>query len=264
MPNIDQHKPGSFCWFELGTTDQSAAKNFYGSLFGWTNEDFPMGPSGSYTTFSLNGRSAAAAYTLNEQQKAQGVPPHWMLYISVENVDTTTQKASELGGQVFVPAFDVMDLGRMSVMADPTGATFSIWHPKQNPGVGITGVDGTVCWADLSTADVDKGKAFYSDLFNWKIEAGQHDPSGYLHIINGDQFIGGIPPSQYRDPNVPPHWLLYFATSDCAASLDKAKDLGATVLLPLQEIPNVGTMAILKDPQGAVFALFQPPADRVA
>src|ERR1039457_158318 len=102
MANIDKHLAGSFCWIELGTTDQSAAKNFYGSIFGWTAIDHPMGPDGVYTIFQLERRDAAAAYTLRADQRAQHVPPHWMLYIMVDNVDLAAGKVPQLDGKVIV------------------------------------------------------------------------------------------------------------------------------------------------------------------
>lgn len=260
MPNIDTHAPGSFCWFELGTSDQSAAKRFYGSLFGWASEDFPMGPGGVYTMFRLNGRDVGACYTLNEAQKAQSVPPHWNLYVAVENADAVAGRASELGAQIFMPPFDVVDAGRMTVMADPTGAVISIWQPKRHHGVGVTGVESTACWADLSTTDVNKAKDFYGALFGWSIKAGEQDSSGYLHIYNKGYAIGGIPPAEYHKPGVPPHWLVYYYVTGCAGSVTKARQLGANIYMDSQAIPNVGTMAIIADPQGAVFALFQPLA----
>ncbi len=70
MPNVEIHTPGSFCWFELGTTDQNAAKQFYGSLLGWTGTDSPMGPNEFYTMFSLGGRYTGAAYALNPGMRA--------------------------------------------------------------------------------------------------------------------------------------------------------------------------------------------------
>ena len=260
MPNVEKHSPGSFCWFELGTSDQVAAKNFYQSLFGWTSQDFPMGPSGTYTMFSLDGRHVGATYALNQEQKAQGVPPHWALYVAVENADDIARRAAELGGKVLVPPFDVYDAGRMTVMADPQGAVFCVWQAKQHPGVGITGVDNTGCWADLNTPNRDKAKEFYSQLFGWNITAGEKDPSGYLHIVNGPTAIGGIPPAEHVNPQAPPHWLLYFQVSDCAAAVSKAQGLGANALMPAQEIPQVGHIAIVRDPQGAVFAFYQPPS----
>lgn len=255
MPNIERHTPGAFCWFELATTDQNAAKEFYTALFGWTVNDFPIGPSGTYSMFQVQGRDAAAGYTLRPDQ--QGVPPHWMPYIAVTSADETTRRAGEAGGKTIAPPFNVYDFGRMAVLADPTGAMFSIWQPKMHSGTGITGVDGTVCWADLSTPDVAKGKQFYSALFGWEIDGGK-DPSGYLHIKNGEEFIGGIPPAHMRNPQAPPHWLIYFLVSDCDSSAQKAKKLGATLLFGPESMPDVGRFAIVKDPQGAVFALFQP------
>jgi uncharacterized protein len=264
MPNIDRHSPGSFCWIELATTDQPAAKNFYQSLFNWTSEDQPMGPDFAYTMFRLDGRDVGAAYTMRPEQQQQGVPPNWRIYVAVTSAGDAARRAGELGGQVHIPAFDAGDHGRMAVIADPTGAVFSVWQAKQHPGVGITGVAGTFCWADLSTPGTAAAQNFYSQLFGWDIKAGEHDPSGYLHIFNGQNAIGGIPPAEYRDPNTPPHWLLYFFVPDCASALEKAVGLGATALMPTREIPKVGSMAIVKDPHGAVFAFYQAPSKPVA
>jgi uncharacterized protein len=258
MPTIDRHAPGSFCWFELATTDQAAAKQFYRSLFGWTSNDFPMGPSGAYTMFDLEGQSVAAAYTMVPEQRSKGFPPYWMIYVSTESADKTAARVAELGGKVIVAPADVFSFGRMAVFADPTRATFSVWEPQQHTGVGVTAVDGTVCWADLSTPDPDAATKFYGGLFGWDISTSDNDPSGYLHIKNGDTFIGGIPPASMRNPQTPPHWMLYFLVSDCDASGAKAQGLGAQTLLPPMTVEHVGRMAILTDPQGAVFALFQP------
>ncbi len=260
MPQIDDHAPGSFCWIELGTTDQAAAKNFYGQLFGWKANDFPMGPGDLYTIFQVEGRDAAAGYTLRADQKEQGVPPHWLIYVAVDSADGAATRAGELGGKVMAPAFDVGESGRMAVLADPTGAVFSVWQKKAHHGIGIAGVDGTLCWADLSTPDPTRAKDFYTSLFRWQVAPSEHDSSGYLHIKNGDEFIGGIPPAEYRNPNAPPHWLGYFLVSDCDATAGKAKALGATLHVAPMSIEKVGRMAVIADPQGAVFAIFTPEA----
>src|ERR1700678_4779213 len=107
MAIIEKLIPGSFCWMELATSDQSAGKQFYSSLFGWTANDFPMGPGGAYTIFQLNGRDCAAAYTLMKDQVEQGVPPHWGLYIAVESADESSKRAIELGAKVLAGPFDV-------------------------------------------------------------------------------------------------------------------------------------------------------------
>ncbi len=258
MSHIESHPPGSFCWIELGTTDQSAAKSFYQSLFGWAPADMPMGPDAYYTIFRLEGRDAAAAYTLRPEQRSQGVPPNWTLYIAVGSADDAAKRAANLGGAVLMEAFDVPNAGRMAVLQDPTGAVFCVWEGKENKGTGIAHIDGTLCWADLSTPDPQRASKFYSDLFGWQMVTDEKDPErNYLHIKNGEHFIGGVPPASDRKPGTPPHWLPYFNASNCDAVANKAKGLGAKFYLPPTTMENVGRFTVLADPQGAVFALFQ-------
>lgn len=263
MPNIEKHAAGEFSWVELSTTDQAAEKKFYGQLFGWTANDAPMGPNNFYTMFEIQRKPVAAAYTLPEDQKAGGVPPHWMLYIAVENADATANRTAELGGKVMAPAFDVFEFGRMAVLQDPTGAVFSVWQAKKHTGTQMTGVDGTLCWADLNTPSQDRAGQFYSQLFGWKIEKGDEDTHNYQHIKNGEQFIGGIPPESVQSSTNPPHWLPYFAVSDCDATAGKAAQLGGKLYMRPTTFENVGRIAVIADPQGAVFAIFQPARDRL-
>lgn len=251
------NKPGSFCWMELGTSDQNAAKKFYMNLFGWTVEDAPMGPGEFYSMFKLNDNVAAAAYTLRQDQQAHGVPPHWMIYIATDSADDSSRRAAELGATILMQPFDVMDAGRMAVVQDPTGAHFCLWESKKTSGVTAKSTDGAFCWADLNTRDIPRATEFYSKLFGWTLEKGENDNSDYLHIKNGDEYIGGIPSAEQQDPNVPPSWLLYFETSNCDASVEKAKQNGAKVFFGPVSMENVGRFAVLSDPQGAVFSLFQ-------
>ncbi len=257
MANVDKNPIGSFCWFELATTDQAAAKNFYTSLFGWSVNDSPMGPDDFYSMLTLSGRDIGAAYTMRKEQRAQGVPPHWMVYIAVTSADDAVSKAAQLGGTVLAPAFDVMDVGRMAVIQDPTGAIFSAWQAKSRPSTTIIGVDNSFCWADLSTPDPEKAGKFYSGLFGWGLMNDPKDPSGYIHIKNGEDFIGGIPPATHRNPNAPPHWLVYVQVADVEAAAAKTGQLGGKVLMPPRNMENVGTWSIIADPQGAVLALFK-------
>jgi len=258
MSHIDFHRPGSFCWIELATLDQSAAKSFYSALFGWTPFDMPISPGEVYTIFRLEDRDAAAAYTMRPEQRTQGIPPNWMLYISVASADGAVKRATEAGGAVCMDAFDVGDSGRMAVLQDPTGAAFAVWQPKNHQGIGIAHVDGTLCWADLSTPDPQRASKFYGDLFGWQMILEEEDPEhDYLHIKNGEHFIGGIPPAKFHSPNAPAHWLAYILTSNCDGTADKAKQLGGQLYLPPTTVENVGRMAVVADLQGAVFALFQ-------
>jgi uncharacterized protein len=261
MPNIESHAPGTFCWVELATSDQPQAKKFYEALFGWAADDMPMGPNEFYTMFRLEGRDTGAAYTLKPEMVSRGVPPHWGLYVAVKSADESAARAASLGGKILAPAFDVFEAGRMAVLQDPTGANLSLWQPKRNPGLGIGSVPGTLCWADLMTPDPKRAAEFYSGLFGWKLERGQQG-GDYLHIKNGEHFIGGVPPAGSAGPGVPPHWSLYFLVADCDASTAKAKSLGARVYMPPTTMGGVGRWSVLADPQGAAFSVFQPVEHR--
>jgi uncharacterized protein len=257
MAQIDRHAPGTFCWVELGTTDQDAAKQFYGSLFGWTFVDHPMGPGEVYTMFQLDGRVAAAGYKMGAREA--GIPPHWNLYIAVENADASAARAVELGGKVPAGAFDVGPNGRMAVIIDPTGAAFCVWQANQTQGIAVMGENNSYCWADLSTGDRAGAKKFYEGLFGWKCTPGRgKDESTYLHIMIGERAFAGILPDGMVKPGVPPHWMPYFMVADVNASTEEARGLGAVVYAPPMDVGEGLRIAVLADPQGAVFALFQP------
>jgi predicted enzyme related to lactoylglutathione lyase len=251
-------KSGSFCWVELGTTDQNAAKRFYSSMLGWKADDQPMGPDAVYTLFRINGKDAGGLYTLNKEQVAQGVPPHWMLYVKVDSADASAANALKLGAKQLMVPFDIPDVGRVAILQDPTGAAISIFQPGRHRGLAVWGELNALCWADLNTPDPPRAATFYADWFGWTYETGK---DGYRHIINGrskDDMIGGIPARMSTPPGTPAHWMSYFHVADCKATAAKAAQLGASTIVPADLMPDVGTIAALADPQGAVFALYQP------
>lgn len=89
------YAPGTFCWVDLSTSHAAAAAAFYGALFGWQTEDVPAGESVTYNAMlHLDGAPVAALYGLTDEQQAQGVRPHWLSYVSVEDVDASAQRAA--------------------------------------------------------------------------------------------------------------------------------------------------------------------------
>jgi predicted enzyme related to lactoylglutathione lyase len=159
---------------------------------------------------------------------------------------------------VLKPPFDVFTAGRMAVVQDPAGAVFCIWQAKEHSGLLVHSEEGALCWADLLVQGREKAAGFYSALFGWKIEKEDENPAhGYYHIKNGEEFIGGMPPTEHTDPHLTPHWGIYFQTADCEAKTAQAKSLGASVYLPNLKMENVGTMSVVSDPQGAIFSIFQ-------
>jgi len=178
------------------------------------------------------------------------------LYIAVANAEETAAKVTAAGGKVLAGPFDVMTFGRMAVMQDPTGAVFMIWEPRDHQGTTVAGEAGTICWADLNSKDPAAAAKFYSAVFGWEVSAGK-DQSGYLHIKNGADFIGGMPPVAFQNPNAPSHWLVYWLVPDCDASTAKARELGGKIFMGPMTMEGVGRWSVMADPQGAVSALFQ-------
>lgn len=260
MPEYSSHPPGTFVWPELSTTDQKAAVAFYRGLFGWDVNEQPMGPGETYSMFQLRGKEVGAAYTMRPEERQHNVPPHWNSYVTVTNADEVVKKAQGLGGKVLMPPFDVMEAGRMAVLQDPTGAVFQVWQPKRHIGVKVMREPGALCWTELATNDTAAAKAFYTALFGWKEKTSTDAGMTYTeYSLDGGPFAGmmAINP-QMKSMGVPPHWLTYFQVADCNASANKAKELGASLLVAPMDIPNVGRFSVVRDPQGAVFALFKP------
>lgn len=256
-----RHPAGTFCWFELGTTDQTSAKLFYGALFGWGSDDTPMGDGASYTIFRMAGADVAAAFTLQDAMVKQGVTPNWLAYVAVDSADDALARATALGGTVLQAGFDVGDFGRMGTIQDPTGAVLAVWEARSHAGVGMTSGTGTAGWVELSSPDQERASNFYTELFGWQMTAGKdHTPAvagEYFHILHGGRLIGGVVPASHRDPATPPHWLVYFSVPNCERYTAKAVALGARPLVDTMSIGADGWVSVLADPQGAVFAVHQ-------
>ena len=255
---INEFTPGRFCWSELATSDDKAATKFYSDFFDWKSETHSMGGGhGDYTMLQLNGKDVGGLYELMPEQRSQGVPPHWLSYVGVEDVDAATEKARSLGGTCVLDPLDIMDKGRMSVIQDPTGSVFAMWQAKASNGCGVVGEPGATCWNELMTSDTKKAGDFYSQLFGW--EKHEQDMGGmqYTMFMQGEVPVAGMMTLPPEAGEAPPHWMLYFSVGDCDENVERATKMGAQVCAPPMDIPTVGRMAVLMDPQGAAFSIIK-------
>jgi predicted enzyme related to lactoylglutathione lyase len=259
MPTLTQHAPGTFCWPELYTADAKAAKAFYTALFGWQLKELPIDDKGAiYTIFTLDGHDVAALNDMMPVGGAQGIPPHWMPYVSTDSADTTAAKTKAGGGTVHKEPFDVMGIGRMAVLQDPTGATFCCWEAKGHWGVGVLDEPGALTWTELMTSDPAKAGPFYTQLFGWGTQVVPMGPAGdYTVFKRGEANAGGMMKTPPEAGNVPPNWTSYFMVTDPDATVAKAQELGAHVIVPPTDIPGIGRFAMLADPTGAAFAVIR-------
>jgi predicted enzyme related to lactoylglutathione lyase len=256
MPVVTRHAPGTFCWPELATTDAHAAARFYGALFGWSTRQTPL-DEGVYTMFLVEGRDAAAMMELPTAMREKGVPVHWAVYVAVEDTDAAADRARGAGGQVIAGPFDVLDAGRMAVVADPLGATFCLWQPRQHAGVGVLNEPGALGWTQLNARDPARAKEFYGQVLGWShADAPMGEGVTYTTWLKSDGAAGGMMPMPAGVPaTAPSHWLTYFVVPEVEAAHTRALSLGATSFVPPSQIPGGGRFAVVADPQGAVFGL---------
>ena len=259
MGERTSHPPGTFSWVDLATTDLDGATAFYEGLLGWDHADTPIGDGAVYRMFQLGGRPAAAGFQQRDEERSHGIPPHWNNYVTVASADDAAAQAGEAGGNVVMDPFDVFDSGRMAVFADPTGAILSVWEPRAHIGAQIVNDPGALTWNELSTTDVDKARGFYGDLFGWRFEEVGSAETPYTTIYNGDRMNGGVRPlgDQEKQMGVPPNWMPYFVSTDLDASAARIGELGGQVMVGPMAILQGSRIVVARDPQGAVFALFE-------
>jgi predicted enzyme related to lactoylglutathione lyase len=191
---------------------------------------------------------------MGKEMLDQKIPPHWLSYVSVENADETAAKAGEFGATVQLEPFDVMDVGRMAMIEDPTGAFVAIWQPKNHKGAELRNEPVSLCWNELLTNDVDRASAFYAKLFGWNALTQNMSGVDYTSFMVDEQTAAGgtmeIRPEMGE--GIPPNWFIYFAVDDCDETVRKVKASGGKVHKEPMTMEEVGRFAIIEDPQGAV------------
>jgi uncharacterized protein len=241
---------GTPCWVDLGTDDVARATTFYSALFGWDTQAGPP-EAGGYVMCQIQGKAVAG---IGPKMGPAEVPTAWTTYLASDDVDATTSKVTAAGGAVLAEPFDVMDVGRMSVAADPAGAVFGIWQARAHTGMQLANVPGAVCWNENMSRGFDANKAFYKAVFGYQYDDMSGDGFSYATFKTTGNELGGIGDLGGAAPDAPAHWTTYFGVTDADEAIDVATKLGGTVLRPAWDTPY-GRMAMLADDQGAAFAL---------
>lgn len=115
-----------FVHVELSSTDVGAAKSFYGKLFDWQLEDVVMGPEMTYTMIKVGDGTGGGMM----KQMIPGAPSSWLSYVLVDDIKAATAKAASLGANVMQDVTEVMGMGWLSVIVDPTGAALGLWQAR--------------------------------------------------------------------------------------------------------------------------------------
>jgi uncharacterized protein len=258
MGRRTRYEPGTFCWVGLATSDPDAAEAFYTRLFGWQSEGLAAGSAVTFTILRREGEDVAILYRQTEMARAAASPPHWTSYVSVDDADATAARAAELGGAaVFREPFDVPGAGRVAAIRDPTGGMLSLWQPRPRIGATLVNEVGALCWNELATTDIERAKTFFGELVGWTYET---DDRGYTTIKNAGRRNGGIREPTPEERYVEPNWLPYFAVESNEDAARRAEELGGRRWAQMTEI-SFGRFAVIADPQGAAFAVFEGETD---
>jgi predicted enzyme related to lactoylglutathione lyase len=256
MPVRTSYLQGTPNWVDLQTTDQAAAKSFYAALFGWTYDDQPMPQGPVYSMARLGDGYAAAIAAQSPELAAAGEPPAWNTYLAVDSVDDAVAKVEAAGGQVAMQPFDVTDAGRMAFVLDPSGAPVAFWQAGQLIGASVVNEPGAVLWNELVTADPSV-TTFYEQVLGLTTSVMDMGTGAYTLFETGGAQVGGTVAPQMT--GVPNHWHVYFQVAGTDAAVAKVAELGGSTLVEPFDSP-VGRIATVRDPQGAVFSIIEPPA----
>jgi predicted enzyme related to lactoylglutathione lyase len=247
MSHRDGYEHGVPSWIAGAHADPEQAAAFYTELFGWEAER-----RGDQIVCTLRGRDVAGFVAGDE--------PAWRTNVWVESADATAEQAQAAGGSVVTPPFDLAGVGRSAVLADPSGAVFTVSEPDPHRGAQVVNEPGAWAMSALSTPDLDAAKAFYGAVFGWETEAfAVGDMEATLWRLPG--FEGGEPSQPVpadvvavAAPGDEPRWDVDLWVADPDATAAKAAELGGTVLMPPTDMP-IGRRAVLADPQGAPFSV---------
>ena len=272
MPERDGYIPGVPCWVDTSQPDPQAALPFYRDLFGWEFENvMPEGSEGQYFIGRIRGGDVAAIGSIPEGAPSMAT---WNTYVWVDSADETADRVRRAGGAVAMEPFDVMNAGRMAVLADTEGATFNVWQAMDHKGATVVNEHGSLNFNGLVTRNPEGAEAFYGAVFGWKTLVlpgslmwtlpgyGDHlearnpglrqqmaqmgAPEGFIDVV------ATLNPIADDDSETPAHWSVTFAADNADAAAARASELGGEVVAGPFDAPWT-RLAVIKDPQGAIF-----------
>jgi uncharacterized protein len=240
-----------FAWYELLTTDVSAAQSFYGKVLGWDVEDASTSEF-AYRLFSVGGSSVAGLMELPLEGRKKGATPRWVGYVAVEDVDGVVDQLKRLGGTVYVPPTE-SNIGRLAVVADPQTATLALVKGLKYGDPEPGGV-GRVCWHELFATDAKAAFEFYGRLLGWQKAEPMTTPiESYQLFAAGERTMGGMFNKIASAPV--PFWLYYFEVADLDRAMHRLRAEGGQITRGPIELWSGTWIAHCVDSQGAVFAL---------
>jgi uncharacterized protein len=247
------YHPGKFTWFEHLSADPTKAREFYEKLFGWKVETLSA-PGRDYDMVQNRGEGIAGLL-----RAPAGVRTQWASYLSVTDVDASFDAALAAGATPLMHPSDFAGAGRGATIADPTGAVVSLWkgvqgdRPDRDPTPA-----GDWIWNELLTPDVSRSLAFYEELCGYSHDEMKTGDGSTYYILKGPDGTARAGLMKSAHAGAPPMWLPYVRVEQADATAARVAPLGGSLTTPPQDVPTVGRLGALIDPQGAAIAFIQP------
>jgi hypothetical protein len=252
----------SFVWFDLNTPNVDESIDFYTAVLPWETEQWEGGDT-PYTMWTAGGTPLGGLMQMPEEARQAGVPPHWLGYVEVEELDDALDQLEELGGGKISGKVDLGEAGQMCVVEDPQGAVFALHHSSDSSEPGMEppakNEPGAVSWCEVTVDDVDEGWEFYREMFGWEEQMRMEAQPGVPYQIfgwDGEQ-MGGVS-AKPDGHDIPSHWLFYVTVADIEAACDRVTDHDGEVINGPMDVPGGDRVAHARDPFGGMFALQQP------
>lgn len=257
MGTREGYEPGIPSWVDVMSPDVDGSRAFYTGLFGWDAED-QHGEDGElvYVMFRHDGHDVAGLG--GQMTGMEGMPAIWNTYVATADADETTRRAEAAGGNVVLAPMDVMDSGRMAVLQDPAGAAISVWQAGTHVGAQLVNGHAAFSWSELLTRERESVRSFYEEAFGWQLVDQDMGPMGTYTVatFDGERSFAGLMDMPDEVPSaVPSYWSPYFGHDDVDAACVRVRELGGQVVQEPFDVPDVGRMAAVVDPQGAAFNL---------
>jgi predicted enzyme related to lactoylglutathione lyase len=243
--------PGQLVWADLLTNDVDAARRFYGDVFGWqfTGDDQYLQAS--------NAGEPVAGIAYHEPRDPSVSEVVWLVSISVEDVDAAAGMVPDAGGTVLEAPQDVAGRGRYAIVEDDQGAVFVMLRSAEGDPPDRRSVDHDWVWGELWTRDTSMAKRFYADVAGYESrDIEDADNATYTVLFNTGKPKTGLVELPWED--VLPHWLPYLRVADIEQTIARIEAAGGAVLLAPEEQYDDGSVAIVSDPTGGVFAIQAP------
>lgn len=260
VPPSTEHHPGKMVFAELVTPDIATAKQFYGALFGWSFQDFVQ-TQGSFTQASLEGQVVAGMF---QRPMPAGRRPGWISFIATSDLEKTDDLAVHNGARLLLPPHRLAELGREAILTDPQGAVFAVLQSDSGDPADLLADPGDWIWSSLITTDPATASTFYKSVFGYDVfnlGTAQDAADAQHMLMASDNFArASVNPMPQSWSAARPRWLNYIRVDDAEAMAAKATSLGGKVVLPPRIDRHGGKIAILADPQGALFGVMEWPS----